>query len=267
MPRHHLVWRLHPKRLVRPCGVVHSDGVGYGTFGGGEVQLTVVEEPGVLHRVVHSLRQRVVQRVARLRHADPRLDGHEHPHILLGGVLHAPVGVVYQPRDIYAEVGIAPDGHRQGLCRAVRLQCLMETPAHYVACEGIREQGQVAEAVAAIDIGDVGHYQVPCMSGHQFGGGVQQVGIDAVVVVGVRRPGLAALPAQHQPVGAENVVEAVAAKRELHAEKQSAKLQKLTAASLRKIVRGTDMVAVKHHARDEDGFLVLLLVMLVVAPS
>ena len=222
MSSHHLVWCLHTKGLVRPCGVVHSDGVGYGAFGGDEVQLAVVEEPGVLHRVVHPLRQCVVQWVARLCHADPCLDGHEHPHIFLGGVLHAPVRVVYQPRKVYAEVGIALDGHCQGLCRTVRFQRLMEAPSYYVAREGVREQGKVAEALAATDIGDVGHHKVPCVPGHQLGGGVQQVGIDAVVVLGVRRPRLAVLPAQHQPVGTEDVEETVAAKRELHAEIQPA---------------------------------------------
>ena len=267
MPRHHLVRRPHVKGLVRPCSVVHADGIGYGASGCDEVQLAVVEEPGVLHRVVHPLGKRVVQRVARLRHADPRLDGHEHPHIFLGGVLHAPVRVVYQPRDIYAEVSIASDGHCQGPCRAVRRQRLMEAPPHNVAREGIREQGKVAEALAATNIGDVGHHQVSRAPGHQSGGGVQQVGIDAVVVVGVRRPRLAALPAQHQPVGAEDVEETVAAKRELHPEVLTAKLQKLPTARLRKVARSTDVVAVKHHARDEDVFLAVLVFMLVLAPS
>ena len=267
MPRHHLVRRPHVKGLVRPCGVVHTDGIGYGASGCDEVQLAVVEEPGVLHRVVHPLGKCVVQWVARLRHADPRLDGHEHPHILLGGVLHAPVRMVYQPREVYAEVGIALDGHRQGPCRAIRLQRLVEAPAHYVAREGIREQGKVAEAVAATDIGDIGHHKVSRVPGHQFWCGVQQVGIDAVVVVGVRRPRLAALPAQHQAVGTEDIEETVAAKRELHTEVLTAKLQKLPATRLRKVVRSTDVVAVKYHARDEDGFLAVPLFMLVVAPS
>jgi len=86
-------------------------------------------------------------------------------------------------------------------------------------------------------------------------------------VAGVRRLGPAALSAQHQTVGTQHVVETVAPKRELHTEILSAEFQKLTAAGLRQVVRSTDIMAVEHYARDEDGLLVFLLVMLVVAPS
>jgi len=195
--RHHLVRRLHAKGLVRPRGVVHADGIGNGASGSDKILFAIVEEPGVLHRVVHPLGKCVVKRIARLCHADPRVDGHEHTHILLGGVLHAPVRVMYQPRDAYAEVGVALDGHCQGPCRAIRLQRLVEAPAHYVACESVREQGKVAEPIAATDICDVGHNQVTRVLGHQFRGGVQQIGVNAVSVVRVRCPWLAALPAKH----------------------------------------------------------------------
>ena len=143
----------------------------------------------------------------------------------------------------------------------------MEAPAHNVAAVGIRQQRQISEALAAIDIGDVGHHQLPGISGNQLWRGVQQVGPDAVLVVGVRRPGSVALPAQHQAIGTQHIVETVAPKRKLHAEILAAEFQKLTAASLRQVVGRTDIVAVEHYARDKDGFLVFLLVMLVVAPS
>ena len=76
---------------MRPCRVVHVDGVAYGASAGDEVQFAVVEEPGVLHRVVHPLCQCIVQRVARLRHADLRVYGQQHLHIVLRGVLYATV--------------------------------------------------------------------------------------------------------------------------------------------------------------------------------
>ena len=69
------------------------------------------------------------------------------------------------------------------------------------------------------------------------------------------------------PRGAVHTMNQMAVFTILPPEIQPAKFQKLAAAGLRKIVRRTDMVAVKHQVRDEDGFLVLLLVMLVVAPS
>ena len=86
-------------------------------------------------------------------------------------------------------------------------------------------------------------------------------------MVGVRRLGSVALPAQHQTIGTQHIVETVAPKRKLHTEILLAEFQKLTAAGLRQVVRRTDIVAVEHYARDEDRLLVLLLVMLVVAPS
>ena len=143
----------------------------------------------------------------------------------------------------------------------------MEAPAHDIAGIGVRQQRQVAEPLAAIYISNVGHYQLSCISGNQLRSGIKQVGPDTVVVVGVRRPRPISLPAQHQPVGPQNVVEAVAPKGKLHAEVLPAKVQKLAAAGLRQVVRSTDVMAVEHYARDEDGLLVFLLVMLVVAPS
>ena len=267
MSRHHLIWRFHVESLMRSCGIVHADGILYGGACRDEVQLAVVEEPGVLHRVVHPLGQCIVQRVARLRHADLHIYGQKHLHILLRGVLHAAVRVVNQLRYVNAEVGIAFDSHLQGLQRTVRLKRLMEAPAHDVAAVGIRQQRQVAEALAAIDVGNVGYHQYPCAFCHQLWRGVQQVWPDAVIVVGIRRSGPVAFPAQHQSVGTQHVVETVAAKSELHTEVLFAEVQKFAATRFWQVVRRTDIVAVEHYARDEDGLLILLLVMLVVAPS
>lgn len=142
-----------------------------------------------------------------------------------------------------------------------------ESASDNVAAVGIRQEGQVAESLAAVYVCDVGHHQHSCTSCHQLGRGVQQVGPDAVVMDGVRRPGPVALLAQHQAVGAQNVVEAVAPKDELHAEVLTAEFKELTAACLWKVVGRTDVVAVEHEARDEDGFLVFVVNMLVIAPA
>ena len=192
-----------------------------------------------------------MQGVARLRHADLCVYGQKHLHILLRGVLHASVRVMDQFRYVDAEGGIALDGHLQGLSRPVCLQRLMEAPAHDVAAVCVRQQRQVANPLAAIDVGDVCHYQYACTLCHQLWRGVQQVRPDAVVVAGVRRPGPVALLSQHQAVGAQHVVETVAAKGKLHTEVLSTEVQKLTAASLGQVVRSTDIVAVEHYARDE----------------
>ena len=136
-----------------PSRIVHVDGAGNGAACGDEVQLAVVEEPGILQRAVHTLGHRIVQRVACLRHADLCLDCKEHLHVLLRGVLDTAVGVVHHAGDADAEAGEALDGHRQCLCRAVRLKRLVEVPSHNVAAVGIRQQRQVAEALTAPDVG------------------------------------------------------------------------------------------------------------------
>ncbi len=151
--------------------------------------------------------------------------------------------------------------------RACRLKRLMEAPAHDVAAIGIGQQRQVAEALAAIDIGDVSHNQYTSTPGHKLWRGVQQVWPDVVLVVGVRRPGPVALLTEHQTISPQYVVETVPAKSKLHAKVLFTEVQKLATTGFRQVVRSTDIVAVEHYARDEDGLLVFLLVMLVVAPS
>ena len=143
----------------------------------------------------------------------------------------------------------------------------MKAPPHDVAAVGIRQQRQVAEALAAIDIGDVGHHQYTRTICNQFWCGVKQVGPYAVLMVGVRRPGLVAFPAKHQAIGAQHVIETVASEGELLPKVLSAEFQKLAAAGLGQVVRGADVVAVEHYTRDEDRLLAFLPVMLVIAPS
>ena len=87
-----------------------------------EVQFSVVEEPGVLQRVVHPLGQGIVQGVACLCHADLCTDAQQHLHVLLRRVLDTPVRVVYQSGGVDTEACIALDGHRQRPCGAVGLQ-------------------------------------------------------------------------------------------------------------------------------------------------
>lgn len=128
----------------------------------------------------------------------------------------------------------------------------MEAPAYDITAVGIRQQRQVSESLAAIYVGDVGYHQYACTPDYKFWRGIQQVRPDAVVVVGVRRPGPVSLLAQHQAVGSQYIVETVATKSKLHAEILFTELQKLAATGLRQVVRRTDIVAVKHYARDED---------------
>ena len=55
-----------------------------------------------------------------------------------------------------------------------------------------------------------------------------------------------------EAVGSQYIVETVATKSKLHAEILFTEFQKLAATGLRQVVRRTDIVAVKHYARDED---------------
>ena len=53
----------------------------------------------------------------------------------------------------------------------------MEAPAHDITAVGIRQQRQISEALAAIYIGNVGNYQLSCISAPQYLTGEENEGI------------------------------------------------------------------------------------------
>ena len=76
----------------------------------------------------------------------------------------------------------------------------------------------------------------------------------------------AVLPlAEHQPIGAQHVVEAVTANLELVAEILTAQGAQLAAAALRQAILRTQPATVHHDARHQDSKLSLTLLMLVIA--
>lgn len=79
--------RSHAESLVQPDIVVDVDGPAYHAFHLGEIHAVAVEEPPVLYGVVHPLGQCVVQRVARLRHAEGRLHAAQGVDVFLRAVL------------------------------------------------------------------------------------------------------------------------------------------------------------------------------------
>ena len=84
---HLFVWSAHVEALVRTqrvvClhGTVHSPGEFH------EAEPFRIEQPSVLHRVVHALGKCVVQRVARLRHAYLYAFGLKYLHVFVTAVL------------------------------------------------------------------------------------------------------------------------------------------------------------------------------------
>ena len=75
------------------------------------------------------------------------------------------------------------------------------------------------------------------------------------------------LLAKHHAVGTQYVIESVASQSEFHAEVLLAQDKQLTAACLRQIVRGSDILAVPYYARDQNVLLIGLLLMFVVSLS
>ena len=67
---------------MRSGPVIHVDGPVDGLPGLFKVQFAVIEQPAVLQRIVHSFRQGVMKRVARLRHADEDVSGLQQPGVL-----------------------------------------------------------------------------------------------------------------------------------------------------------------------------------------
>ena len=120
----------HAQALVRTHGVIELHGPGEEFLYLPESLVLSLEEPAVLHGVVHSLSQCVVQRVARLRHAYPHAEAFEQTGVFVAAVLDAAVGVVYQAFRGQALAGVEVSGHPHGPDGAFAAERGAECPAH-----------------------------------------------------------------------------------------------------------------------------------------
>ena len=215
-----------------PCRVIHRDSVANGLDGVLVSEVLIGIWPFVLHRIVHPLGHCVVQRVSALCHADAYLVCLQQIRILERGILDAPVGMVDEFLDADAVAPIECQPHLESLQRPFRLQRQAQAPAYDVAAVAVRQQRQVEKPFTVTNVGDVGHGHLPAGPCHELWCRVQQVPVDMEMMAGVCRTGTILFPAQHQAIGAQNVVEAVTANLELVAKILTAQYQKLSTACL-----------------------------------
>lgn len=103
-----------------------------------------------LYDAIHPLRYAIVRRVVILRHADGDIVRPKQVRVCIAAVLSTSVRVVYQAQEI--RLSRLPYGHAQGLQREDCLQGFGQTPAHDLMGVSVRDDMQVAAAIAQSDI-------------------------------------------------------------------------------------------------------------------
>jgi hypothetical protein len=116
---------------------------------------------------------------------DPEAVLEKHPHIVMRGVLDAPIGVMDDPLG-----GMAIDnGHLKSLQAQGGIDMAGNGIAHGSASEDVQDDRQIDEGTADADIGNIRH---PCLVGTGHREVLQEIGIDPVAVVAVGGPDPAA---------------------------------------------------------------------------
>ena len=175
--------RHHPDAHVGPDVVVymyHSGDGGFGLFPVPEDLLMV--DPFDLQDAVDAFCDGVVRGVVPFRHADPDMVFDEFVDILVAGILHSLVGVVYRAAEVAAPCRTY--GHRQRLHGVVGLQRVGQAPAYHRMGVCVGDQVQIQNVPLYPYVCDVGR---PYMVDVQCGDARNQVGVLPVHVVGIRR--------------------------------------------------------------------------------
>src|SRR5215203_1963055 len=139
-----------------------------------------------LERGEEALHGRVVQAVAAPAHGLRDAVPLQHRAIRLGGVLHAAVAVVDQP----AWRVMPLEGHDQGVDAQLGPEVVGHGPADDLARGHVLDRGQIQEALAGRNVGDV--RQPDLVRSLRREVAIQQVRSDRQVVAAVRGPGCAA---------------------------------------------------------------------------
>jgi len=129
---------------------------------------------------------RIVVGVSFSGHADPEAVFQQHLHVVAGGILNAPVGMMDDPLRGIAMCDGHPESIKAKRCIDVRGDGISYGPAS----EEVQDDRQVHEAVLDTDVGDVRH---PDLVWTRDGQVLHQVGINPMGVVAVCRANPSAL--------------------------------------------------------------------------
>ena len=203
---------------MRTSRIVHLNGTRHRLRGFFEGLLLGRDIPRVLEGVVHPLCQGVMERIARLGHADAAVLRTEQVGVSGRGVLHASVTVVDHVVGVDVVLLKEVECLVERTHAAFHLQGGVQAMADNASAEGIGEQRQVGEATAIGDVGDVRHDQVARSLRLVLGLGVEEVIVLVIGVVRVRSARAITALAEHQVIGTEQGAEAVSSDVELHSE-------------------------------------------------
>ena len=145
---------------MRTSRIVHLDGMRHRFCGLFEGLLLGRDIPRVLEGIVHPLSQGVMERIARLGHADTAVLRTEQVGISGRGILHTSVAVVDHVVSVDVMLLEEVECLVERTHAAFHLQGGVQAMSDNASAEGIGEQRQVGEATAIGDVGDVCHDQV-----------------------------------------------------------------------------------------------------------
>ena len=198
---------LHTDAHVRPLSVVEANDTFQNTSAFVPCRYRHLVEPLYLQYPVRPFGDGVFQRISALCHADADSILIQFRDIFVAAVLASSVGVVDEPaRDVDVYRG---KRHPESLQRIFRLQRRAYRPADYLVGIGISDEGQITYALAGLHISYIAHPYLIGMGWYHI---LYQVGIFAIVVVGVRRPVVPpSLQTYHETVAAEKFDEGISA--------------------------------------------------------
>ena len=151
----------------------------------GKPVLDIVHRPVIpevdllgLQGLEEALGGRVVIGVAFPGHADPEAVMKERVHVVVGGILDPPIGVM---NDSCRGIALSK-GHPKGFQAQGRVDVARKRLADGPACEEVQDDRQVHEAALDADVGDIGH---PDLIGSRNQQVLHEVGINPMRVVAV----------------------------------------------------------------------------------
>ena len=141
--------REHVHARVRALVVVDAHCRGHGQPGRSEVRVHRLQEL-LLEYAVHPLGQRILQRVAALRHGDGDVPPLQQPDIPLAAVLDTPIGMM----DQITLQGAVCERHFQSPHASPGGKVLAEKESDDLAAVGIGNKAQVGKALLQVQVGN-----------------------------------------------------------------------------------------------------------------
>ena len=163
-----------------------------------------------------------------------------------------------------APASVEVKSHQKRLYRSRGFQTPVQAPSDDIAAVTVCQQRQIQEAVPISDVGDIGHSHLSAGRRLELGRGVQQVLVDAELVMRESRSDTILFLPKHHTVGAKYIVETVSPNREPITEVLAAEHEQFTAAGLGKTVLRTHPAAIHYNAGNQDTILRIFLNMLVI---